>query len=170
MPKKIRVKTVYGHTFEMVIDKIGKDRAKVILPDGKEIEIKVVKQSPDRIILDYDGVTYSLFIAEGQAYINIQPLLISDVVEIYESKIAREKAQEQKPVVSGKVIKAPIAGRIIEVKVNPGDKIKQGDVIALMESMKMIIEIKSHLEGEVAEVYVKKGQSVQKDTPLVSLK
>jgi biotin carboxyl carrier protein len=169
MPRKIRVKTVYGQTFELVIDKMDKDKFKLKLPDGREVEMKIIKLGNDRVLIDYDGVSYSIFFSGDQAFVNTQPLLVSNIAEIYETRIERRE-EKKVEIASGKVVKAPIAGRVVEVKVKPGDRVKQGDVVVVMESMKMIIEVKSHLEGEVAEVHVKKGQSVGKDLPLISLK
>ncbi|MCI4462135.1 MAG: acetyl-CoA carboxylase biotin carboxyl carrier protein subunit [Thermogladius sp.] len=170
MPRKIRVKTVYGQTYELVIDKLDKDKFKLKLPDGREVEMRIIKLGSDRVLIDYDGVSYSIFFSGDQAFINTQPLLVSNIAEIYETRIERREEEKKTEVAGGKVVKAPIAGRVVDVKVKPGDRVKQGDVVVVMESMKMIIEVKSHLEGEVAEVHVKKGQSVGKDSPLISLK
>jgi biotin carboxyl carrier protein len=170
MPRKIRVKTVYGQTFELVIDKMDKDKFKLTLPDGREVEMRIIKLGSDRVLIDYDGVSYSILFSGDQAFLNMQPLLISNIAEIYETQIKRREEEKKVEIASGKVVKAPISGRVVEVKVKPGDSVKQGDVVVVMESMKMIIEVKSHLEGEVAEVHVKKGQSVGKDSPLISLK
>jgi biotin carboxyl carrier protein len=170
MPRKIRVKTVYGQTFELVIDKMDKDKFKLTLPDGREVEMKIIKLGNDRVLIDYDGVSYSILFSGDQAFVNTQPLLVSNIAEIYETRIERREEEKKVEKAGGKVVKAPISGRVVEVKVKPGDSVKQGDVVVVMESMKMIIEVKSHLEGEVAEVHVKKGQSVGKDSPLISLK
>ncbi|MGC9180951.1 MAG: DUF2118 domain-containing protein [Thermogladius sp.] len=171
MPRKMKVKTVYGLTIDLVIDKAEKDKVFVVLPDGKQVEMRVIKHGPDRVILDYDGVYFSILLAGEHAYINTQPLLVSSISEIYETPVKRKVSEEAKPVEpGGRVIKAPISGRIVEVKVKKGDRVKQGDVVAVMESMKMVIEVKSHLEGEVLEVHVQRGQAVGKDAPLVTLK
>ena len=51
-------------------------------------------------------------------------------------------------------------GTILSIKVKKGDKIKEGDVIATIEAMKMEQEIKSDASGEVKDVFVAEGDSV----------
>ena len=57
-------------------------------------------------------------------------------------------------------IKSNMQGTILSIKVNKGDKVKKGDVIATIEALKMEQEIKSEIDGEVKEVFITKGKSV----------
>jgi biotin carboxyl carrier protein len=70
---------------------------------------------------------------------------------------------------SGKVnnIKAPMPGLILELKVKDGDTVKQGDVLLILEAMKMENIIKSPGDGIVKTVKVKKGDSVEKNQVLI---
>jgi biotin carboxyl carrier protein len=70
---------------------------------------------------------------------------------------------------SGKVnnIKAPMPGLIIELKVKSGDVVKPGDVLLILEAMKMENIIKSPGEGVVKTVKIKKGESVEKNQVLI---
>jgi biotin carboxyl carrier protein len=70
---------------------------------------------------------------------------------------------------SGKVnnIKAPMPGLIIDMKVKPGDAVKQGDPLFILEAMKMENIIKSPGEGTVKAVKAKKGDSVEKNQVLI---
>jgi glutaconyl-CoA decarboxylase len=61
---------------------------------------------------------------------------------------------------SGEVVAAPMPGHILSVGVKPGDAVKQGDTVVVMEAMKMENEIKVHAAGTVSEVRVAKGQDV----------
>jgi len=58
------------------------------------------------------------------------------------------------------VIKAPLVGQIVSIKVNPGDSINQGDVLLILEAMKMQNEMKATSDGVVKKIHVKKGQTV----------
>ena len=51
-------------------------------------------------------------------------------------------------------------GTILKIKINKGDKIEKGDVIATIEAMKMEQEIKSEKSGTVKDIFVKEGDSV----------
>lgn len=64
-------------------------------------------------------------------------------------------------------IKAPMPGLIIDLKVKPGDVVKQGDQLLILEAMKMENIIKSPGEGIVKNVKVKKGDSVEKGQVLL---
>jgi biotin carboxyl carrier protein len=58
-------------------------------------------------------------------------------------------------------IEVPITGKIISVAVKPGDTVKEGDVICMLESMKMENPILSPVDGTVLEVGVQPEQVVK---------
>ena len=64
---------------------------------------------------------------------------------------------------------APMNGTILAVKVNPGDSVKKGDAVVILESMKMENDIPAPEDGVVASVEVKKGDVVNADAVLVTL-
>jgi len=73
------------------------------------------------------------------------------------------------PATGPGVIKAPIPGSIIEVKVKPGEAVKRGQVLVLLEAMKMQNEIMAPRDAVVEEVYVSQGQSVNTGDALLKL-
>lgn len=77
--------------------------------------------------------------------------------------------QETTPVtpIIEKVLKAPIPGTILDVKVNEGNMVKDGDVILVLEAMKMESDIHSNTSGRIRKIFVKKGDAVQEGDPLV---
>lgn len=69
---------------------------------------------------------------------------------------------------TGKTIKAPMQGVILDVKVAAGDNIKKGQVVAILEAMKLENEIIAAEDGVVKQVLVNKGQTVNsQDTLLI---
>lgn len=66
-------------------------------------------------------------------------------------------------------VKAPLTGAIIEVHVQVGQPVKRGDLLALMESMKVQIRIEAEHSGTVDNVWVTAGQASQRDSVLVTL-
>ena len=64
-------------------------------------------------------------------------------------------------------IKAPMPGTILDVKVSVGASVKKGDVVAVLEAMKMENEIMAPKAGTVAQVLVSKGSSVDTGAALV---
>ena len=73
----------------------------------------------------------------------------------------------------GMIVKSPLVGTFYaapaedaEPFVRTGDKIKQGQILAIVEAMKLMNDIESEYEGEIAEIYVENGQSVEYGQPL----
>lgn len=84
-------------------------------------------------------------------------------------KAAAAAAPAAKPAADAEVINSPMPGTIVNVKVQPGQKVKSGDVLVILEAMKMENEIMAPHDAVVDSVLVTKGQSVEPSTPLVSL-
>ena len=67
------------------------------------------------------------------------------------------------------VVSAPMPGTIVSVKVNVGDPIKQGDVLCVLEAMKMENEIMAPADGKVVAINTSQGATVNTGDALVSL-
>ncbi len=66
-------------------------------------------------------------------------------------------------------IKAPMQGNIMKVNVQPGSAVKKGDVLLVLEAMKMENDIKAPEDGTVASVNVKSGDTVATDDVLLTM-
>jgi len=64
-------------------------------------------------------------------------------------------------------VKAPMAGTILDVKVAVGAQVKKGQVVAILEAMKLENEVVSTADGTVKQVLVNKGQAVTNQQVLV---
>ena len=73
------------------------------------------------------------------------------------------------PTGAGSPIKAPLPGTIIELKVNVGDTVKQGDCVLILEAMKMQNNIESEYEGTVTSITVKQGETVMEGAVLLTI-
>lgn len=71
--------------------------------------------------------------------------------------------------VSGTKVTAPMPGNILDVKVAVGDKVQEGQLVVLLEAMKMENEIFSPAAGSVTAVMVKKGDTVNSNDVLVTI-
>ncbi|HEY8395967.1 MAG TPA: biotin/lipoyl-containing protein [Bacilli bacterium] len=100
---------------------------------------------------------------------------VVEVESVEEVKASPESAPkaEPKPVkttvdsTEGTTVKAPMQGTIVNVKVNVGDTVKRGDVLVVLEAMKLENDIVSPTSGIVKAILVEKGQSVSNQAPLV---
>ena len=86
---------------------------------------------------------------------------------------AAPAAPKAAPKAAGKagsvVVKAPMPGNIMKVNVKVGDAVKKGDVLCILEAMKMENEIFAPADGTVASVEVSQGATVATDAVLVTL-
>jgi len=68
---------------------------------------------------------------------------------------------------AGEVVKSPMPGNILKINVTQGQAVKEGDVLIVLEAMKMENEIVAPKAGSVAQIAVSKGQVVETGTPLI---
>ena len=71
--------------------------------------------------------------------------------------------------VAGEAVIAPMPGNILKVNVTAGQAVKEGDVLVVLEAMKMENEIMAPKSGTVAQVLVQKGSSVDTGATLIVL-
>ncbi len=88
--------------------------------------------------------------------------------------VAEDKSAD---TVSGNIVKSPIVGTFYAAPspdkpafVKVGDKVKKGDVIMIIESMKLMNEIQSDFDGVVEKILVSDGQAVEYDQPIMIIK
>jgi len=97
----------------------------------------------------------------------------SYVVEVTEggevSGISAAPAAPAAPAAALHPLAAPLAGNIFHVNVIVGDEVEAGDVIVVLEAMKMETEVRAQRSGTVAEVMVKVGDKVAVGDPLISV-
>ena len=73
------------------------------------------------------------------------------------------------PVASGNATPSPLPGMVVAVKKNVGDKVKVGEVVMLIEAMKMENEITATKDGTLVAVLAPKGTQVQVGTALFEI-
>lgn len=67
------------------------------------------------------------------------------------------------------IVKAPMPGTILNIRVNQGSNVKQGEILVILEAMKMENEILAPRDGVVMQLFVTKGSSVSTGDNLVSI-
>lgn len=71
--------------------------------------------------------------------------------------------------VAGDAVTAPMPGNILKVNVTPGQAVKEGDVLVVLEAMKMENEICAPSDGKITGVNVRKGDSVETQALLCTI-
>lgn len=119
-----------------------------------------------RFNVTVNGVSYDVVVEEvdGASAAPVAPAPIAAPV----AKQAPVAAAPATP--AGSVVaKAPMPGTIMKVNVTVGQTVKKGDVLCVLEAMKMENDISAPADGTVASVNVQKGASVKTDDVLVTL-
>ncbi|OPZ75090.1 MAG: Glutaconyl-CoA decarboxylase subunit gamma [Firmicutes bacterium ADurb.Bin456] len=70
---------------------------------------------------------------------------------------------------TGKMVKSPMPGTILDINVKSGDQVKRGQVLIILEAMKMENELMAEDDGVIREINVSRGQSVQAGEMLLTL-
>lgn len=121
-------------------------------------------------------------LADGQVTMERQEVAVSASPQVAAEKPMLMQAaapdQEETPAAEakGRVICAPMVGVFYAASmpdadpfVKPGDAVQSGDVLCIIEAMKLMNEICAEQEGEIAEVLVQNGQLVEYGQPLFRL-
>lgn len=82
-----------------------------------------------------------------------------------------QKLTHPKPtrVVSGGLMIAPMPGTVLEIKVSEGQTVKAGDVVVILEAMKMENELVAPINGTVEKIYTGKGESVNAGDSILTI-
>ena len=89
---------------------------------------------------------------------------LEEIEQVDSAPLEEKRKQESKKIVDNsgaKEVVSPIQGQVTNIKVKVGDKVQKGDVLIIVEAMKLENEVVSPFEGQVAEILVTKGQNVK---------
>ena len=113
---------------------------------------------------------YEVEVERGEAIlINVSDVVAATPVAIPASPAAAPAPAAPAGNLAGEAVNAPMPGTVLQVKVNVGDAVKAGQVLVVMEAMKMEAEIPAPRDGTVAHIVVSKGASVNTGSPLLTL-
>ena len=118
-----------------------------LLYDGDSILAKVIEDGTKKIVL-----------IEGEQYV---------FEEIKEKDI--EFQIEGKTHVLENIIKAPMPGSVVKLKVKEGDEVREGDILIIVEAMKMENELRASGNMKVKKIFVNEGDQVEGFSPLIEL-
>ena len=121
-----------------------------------------------RFNVTVNGVTYDVTVEEIN---ESAPVAAAPAAPVAAPKAAPAPAAKKAPAgnAGSVAVKAPMPGTIMKVNVSVGATVKKGDVLCVLEAMKMENDICAPADGKVASVNVQKGASVQTEEVLVTL-
>ncbi len=117
-----------------------------------------------------EGKTFFIRLDGRLEEIVLQPIREVEVSGTYELSEGTPVAPKRpKPMDVGDIT-SPISGKVVNIKVSVGQEVKEGDVVLIVEAMKMENEIHSPIDGVVEEILVRVGESVNPDEVLVRIR
>lgn len=136
---------------------------------GQTILILEAMKMENSITCPFDGFINNIFVAEGDTIPADSAIL--DVVKDAPTIIggASSAAAASAPKKAGKPIESPMPGKILQILVKPGEAIKSGQIIIVLEAMKMENSIPATLDGIVNNIFVEEGQTVPADAKLIDV-
>jgi biotin carboxyl carrier protein len=118
-----------------------------------------------------DGKSYEAFVSQGEE--DWQVLLRG---RLYPVAVEDEREKRLRAAAGGGVaesgeflLRAPMPGLVVAIAVEEGQAVEKGQVLAILESMKMQNELKSPRAGKVERIRVRAGESVEQKQALLSL-
>ncbi len=117
-------------------------------PTGKESSVVTNDAGEEIYTVEVDGKKYTVSVNNGGDLTGIKPLQGGSV------------AAKPAPTSEARQVPAPLAGNIIKIAVNVGDEVQEGDVLLLLEAMKMETQISAPCSGTITSIDVKTGDSV----------
>lgn len=122
----------------------GEVKAESLAPPKKEVAAgAVVREVPNEFVVTVDGEEFNVTVnATG---LGVVP--------------APVEGARPKEIPAGGIV-APLQGLVLDVKAKEGDKVKEGDVVVVLEAMKMQTEVHADQDGKVSKIYTFKGETV----------
>jgi len=121
-----------------------------------------------------NGKIYEVEVEQGEAImVSVSDAAVNtpavSVVSAAQMPIKEEKSAASAYDGGGELISSPLPGSIMEIKVSAGQTVKRGQVLVLIEAMKMENEVLAPHDGVVKQIITSKGASVETGAPLLTL-
>jgi biotin carboxyl carrier protein len=165
------VATVGKSELNVVVEPQDDGKWRVVI-DGREHIVDAQPVRPGTWSLLVEGRSYVIDLDErkrGTAISAGDTHALTTLEDARRKRLASAVADSGGAKVSGEVVKAPIAGKVVKLLVAVGDKVDAGAGIVVLEAMKMENEIKAESGGTVKKIHVEPGQAVETHDSLVTL-
>ena len=154
------------------IQLISKDGNNVVLSiDGKEIGIDVVMAENGSCSILHDGKSFNAQLIrqeDGKTY-QVDTHMSSFKVNIVDSQAKYLQMRKKTSETPEDKIASPMAGKVISIPVTKGQEVKAGDVLIIVEAMKMQNSYKASSNGTVKEILVQEGDTINSNQVLITL-
>lgn len=137
--------------------------------NGKNYEVTVTDKDTNLADVEVNGTSYTVQY-EPQTPVASAPVRKAAPAPAAAAAAAPASAPTPAPAAAGAgAIVAPLPGTVTNVAVSVGASVKRGDLLLVMEAMKMENDIRSDRDGVIKSVYVAAGKTVMQGDPLVEI-
>ncbi len=152
-----------GKIYELSIERQG-EMYRAIL-DGQTYELEILDSQPGQLDLLFAGRPISLYWANesDRKWVSLDGC--THVLE--RPTLQRTSRTGEQP--AGSQIRAPMPAQVQEIRVTNGEAVEKGQIIMLLEAMKMEIRIQAPYSGTIKVILVEKDQTVNRDQPLAEM-
>lgn len=132
------------------------------VPTAESAAPAKTSEGPETYTVEVNGKKFVVAVSEGGEITQIQG----------EGGAASAPAASSAPAPAageGEPVVAPLGGNIFKVLVSPGDTVEEGDVMIILEAMKMETEVRAPKAGTIGEVFIKVGDAVSPDDEMLTI-
>ena len=115
------------------------------------------------LVRDGDRVTQAYAIVAGGTTWVFHDGVVYEIVEACPSRKGHRGAHVRSELT------APMPATVVAIKVKPGDEVKKGDILIVLEAMKMELPVRAPADGRVEAIHCQPGELVQPDRSLIDL-
>jgi pyruvate carboxylase subunit B len=149
---------VAGRSFEVAVDR----KAGTVTVDGQAFNVKLQRNSAG-VVVAVDGKPLHVVLGEGTATVEGAEV----PWRVAELSLAGSAAGAGSG--AGACVRPPMNGKVERLLVQPGQSVQKGDVLFVLEAMKMHNEVRSPVAGTVAAVHVAAGAAVEPSQVVVEV-
>ena len=135
---------------------------------GHDYETRVVRKDEEEIVVSINGQEYKAYLQQTKRRTMAKPtekIFRPQVGQAEGTKITAVPTEAKGPG----AVKSPMPGILVKFTVKPGDKVKTGQTILILEAMKMQNNIQSNVDGTVEKISVNEGDSVLEGQELMAI-
>ena len=154
------------------VELLGKDGNKVRLDiDGQLYEVDIVMAENGACSILHDGHSYNaeLIRSGGGKNYQVNTLFSSYSVDIIDSQAKYLRMRKNSEEKQGDKVVSPMPGKVMKIPVNEGDLLSAGDIVVVLEAMKMENSIATDYAGKVKQILVEVGENVATDAVLMEI-
>lgn len=154
------------------IQLVSKEGNNVILSiNGKEFVVDVVMAENGACSILHDGQSYNaqLIRRENGKNYKVNTYSSSFNVDIVDTQAKYLQMKKKAVDMPEDKVSSPMPGKVISIPVTEGQKVKAGDVLIVIEAMKMQNNYKASSDGEIKKILVKEGDTINGDQILITL-